>query len=298
MNSDTVIRQLAEADAFAPELDLPESARPSSVALSQIRRSMNMDAKQLTRTPESKQRKQRGWLVALGAAAVVIVVAGLAIAFSRIGGETPPATTPSTTVSEFTPDQQAQIDAAIALIDVFNEGDVSAFSNRFQESAAFNDFAVSGSAVQRAIAFRMGIGEQVEVDECLPGTGVTFQDVVCSVRLTDNLRPDEAGPTDDRWVFGVSDSGKATMIRTSRSGGVSPQQSPLVIAMGEWMYREHRDVFDGTLAADCDTPAPQPTLDCVSAVTDDGVLLWGLSQEVAALLLDYREEFLASSTDF
>jgi hypothetical protein len=66
--------------------------------------------------------------------------------------------------------------------------------------------------------------------------------------------------------------------------------------MGEWMYLEHRDVFDGTLAADCgSSPA---TLDCVSAVTDDGVQLWRLSQEVAALLLDYREEFLASSTDF
>lgn len=75
MNSDTLIRQLAEADVYAPDHDLPDSARTSTVALTEIRRRIDMDAKELTRPvePEPPQR-HRGWLVGVASFAVVLLV--------------------------------------------------------------------------------------------------------------------------------------------------------------------------------------------------------------------------------
>ena len=98
MNCDTVIRQLAEADPFAPGHELPASARPSSVALSHIRRSMDMDTKEAMAPVQSpKPKKRTGLLVAAAAFAAVIVVVGAALLFGNTTSSEPPATTPTTT---------------------------------------------------------------------------------------------------------------------------------------------------------------------------------------------------------
>ena len=98
MNSDTLIRQLAEADEYAPEHDLPETARPSTVALTEIRRRIDdMDVKELTKPVEPERRRRSGWLVAAAAFATIVLVAGLvAVLGSRSATEPPASEVPTT----------------------------------------------------------------------------------------------------------------------------------------------------------------------------------------------------------
>ena len=98
MNSDTLIRQLAEADDYAPEHDLPDTARTSTVALTEIRRRIDMDAKELTKPVTPDRPPRRTWLVAVAAAAAVIVIVGAAVILTGGSDDVAPATTPSTTI--------------------------------------------------------------------------------------------------------------------------------------------------------------------------------------------------------
>jgi hypothetical protein len=104
MNSDTLIRQLAAADEYAPEHELPEMARTSTVALTEIRRRIDMDTKEVQPTkPPRERRALSGWLAA-GTAFAAIVIAIAVVAVLAIGGTEPaepasPTTVPSTTTT-------------------------------------------------------------------------------------------------------------------------------------------------------------------------------------------------------
>lgn len=98
MNGDTLIRQLAEADDYAPEHDLPETARASTVALAEIRRRIDMDAKELTKPVTPDRPPRRPWLVAVAAAATVIVLVGALTLLIGPSDDITPATAPSTTL--------------------------------------------------------------------------------------------------------------------------------------------------------------------------------------------------------
>lgn len=97
MNRDTLIRQLAEADVYAPDHELPETARTSMVALTEIRRRIDMETKESTRAVNREDRRRPGWIVAVAVAAIVIVVGGAALLLlNRNTGDATPATTPTT----------------------------------------------------------------------------------------------------------------------------------------------------------------------------------------------------------
>lgn len=100
MNSDTLLRQIAEADIYGPEHELSESARTSTVALTEIRRRIDtMDAKELTKPVEQEQKPRSGWLVAAVAFAAIVVVAGVAALLTRSEPVEPATTTPSSTTA-------------------------------------------------------------------------------------------------------------------------------------------------------------------------------------------------------
>lgn len=75
-------------------------------------RSMDMDAKQLTRPPEPDRRNRRGWLFAAAAFAGVIVVLAAVAWMTRSPSEVPPATSPTTTVDAAPETPTTTVDAA------------------------------------------------------------------------------------------------------------------------------------------------------------------------------------------
>ena len=99
MTNDSLMRQIANGDAYAPEFDLPDAARPADVAFADISRRIDMDAKELTRAVEKDPRNRRsGWYAAAAAFGVVIVLLGSVVLLNRSSDpEIPPATTPPTT---------------------------------------------------------------------------------------------------------------------------------------------------------------------------------------------------------
>ncbi|MGI9529347.1 MAG: nuclear transport factor 2 family protein, partial [Acidimicrobiia bacterium] len=133
MNSDTMIRQLAEGDIYAPEHDLPETARTSTVALTEIRRRIDMmDAKELTKPVEQEPKRRSGWLVAATAFGGVVLVVGLiavinsgdaneSTATTTPASETLPTTTQAVQATTTTVDASAVTAAELALVDAFVE---------------------------------------------------------------------------------------------------------------------------------------------------------------------------------
>lgn len=97
MNHDTLIRKIAEADAYAPELELPRAVREPSVVLSEIHRRIEMDLKEVP--PVTDDQRNRGWLMAAAAFAVVVVVVGAVWLFGGGTNDAPPVTTPETVTS-------------------------------------------------------------------------------------------------------------------------------------------------------------------------------------------------------
>ncbi|MGI9584755.1 MAG: hypothetical protein ACR2N7_04120 [Acidimicrobiia bacterium] len=148
MNSDTLIRQLSEADDYAPEHDLPESAFTSTVALTEIRRRIDMDAKELTKPVAQPSKRRPGWLIAGVTFAGILIVVGLVAILN--GGERtePAATTPTTSPVPTTsaPPVSTTVDASavtvaeLAVIDAFvaawNSGDQASLREVVDENAS------------------------------------------------------------------------------------------------------------------------------------------------------------------
>ncbi len=96
MNADMLTRQIANADAYAPEFDLPEAARPADVAFADISRRIDMDAKEMTRAVEADPRNRwSGWMAAAAAFGLVVLLAGGVMLLNGSNSEVPPATTPT-----------------------------------------------------------------------------------------------------------------------------------------------------------------------------------------------------------
>ena len=97
MNESQILEQLSLTDAYAPVMDMPESAWSHDVAFAEVERRIGVGT-QTTRAPAQPTRtRQRGWFIAAAAFAVVIVVIGAAVLLARPADNVPPATTPSTT---------------------------------------------------------------------------------------------------------------------------------------------------------------------------------------------------------
>jgi hypothetical protein len=97
MNDSQILEQLSLTDAYAPEMDMPESAWSHDVAFAEVERRIGGRTQTTTAPVQPAPTRQRGWLIAAAAFAVVIVVIGAAILFARPADNMPPVTTPSTT---------------------------------------------------------------------------------------------------------------------------------------------------------------------------------------------------------
>ena len=280
--------RIRSADPAAPGTELPDTVLSQDALLVMIDEKAGIMPTQTPLKPvEAPQQRRRGWLVAVAAFAAVIVVVGAVLAL-RQGGDEPPAEEVTTsTVVELTTEQQAQVDRASEIMDIYNEGDLVRFTNLFQESAGFQGFAITGSHVQRSLAFRMGIGETYTVIECRPLDNVRFEDVVCDMARSDSLSGDVV---EESWRMGLADNGKLTMVR------VTTAQRPIVVAMAEWIHDAYPEEWSSVLAVDsCNTI---DHMDCKASSFDGITKKWRLSAEAAVLMLGLRDEFVAQSGEF
>jgi hypothetical protein len=97
MNESQMLERLASTDAYAPETDMPPAAWSHDVAFSEVERRIGLQPGVGKPSGESVPTWRRGWIVAMAAFAVAIIVIGVAMLFSRPANELPPATTPPTT---------------------------------------------------------------------------------------------------------------------------------------------------------------------------------------------------------
>ena len=97
MNDSQILEQLSLTDAYAPDVDMPESAWSHDVAFAEVERRIGVRT-QTTRAPaQPATTRQRGWFIAAVAFAAVIIVIGATMLFARPADNVPPVTTPSTT---------------------------------------------------------------------------------------------------------------------------------------------------------------------------------------------------------
>jgi hypothetical protein len=166
MNDPQILEQLSLTDAYAPEMDMPESAWSHDVAFAEVERRIGGRTRTTTAPMQPTPTRQRGWLIAAVAFAVVIFVIGAAMLLARPADNMPPVTTPSTTqpppptttealppttvatdeaveevtVTTIAPIVEAEAvmtDEVVALLDsyqtAFNAGDEATFNSFFAE---------------------------------------------------------------------------------------------------------------------------------------------------------------------
>jgi len=161
MNDSQILEQLSLTDAYAPDMDMPESAWSHDVAFAEVERRIGGQTQTTSAPVHPTPTRLRGWLIAAAAFAVVIVVIGATMLFARPSDNTPPVTTPSTTqappptttealppttvaaaeeaiVTTIAPIVEAEpvmTDEVVALLDnyqtAFNTGDEAAFTSFF-----------------------------------------------------------------------------------------------------------------------------------------------------------------------
>ena len=205
MNDSQILEQLSLTDAYAPDMDMPESAWSHDVAFAEVERRIGVRARTTTAPVQPTTTRQRGWLIAAVAFAVVIVVVGAAMLFARPADNMPPVTTPSTTqppppttealppttvatdeaVEEVTVTMIAPIveadpvmtEEVVALLDgyetAFNTGDEATFSSFF--AADFWRADPSSVEWRQSVEYMMHMmtnsriqGTTLSIENCIP----------------------------------------------------------------------------------------------------------------------------------
>ncbi|VAW03598.1 hypothetical protein MNBD_ACTINO01-1407 [hydrothermal vent metagenome] len=226
-----------------------------------------------TRETDKPTSTRRGWLTAAVAFGVVLVVGTIFIVLSRQSQEISPAqenTTTTVAPDAMSPEMAANVARANEIIAIWNEGDLSAFNNTFQESAPFGKVTESTSDVQRYLALRMVLNDQ-RTGDCAPsGSG---QAIRCELMSVDDLGGPLGISTPVNWRLTLSDSGKITALSTTeRVGMVFPMNE-----MAKWLKAVHPGVWE---SLDWNGP---------------GI---GDPEGLAATLLEYYDEFVAQSDEF
>ena len=277
MSTDQLTRQIADADAFAPELELPASARPAEVALSNILRRIDMDAKELTPTVEKNPRNRvSGWYAAAAAFALVVLVIGSVVLLNRSSDpEIPPATTPPTTLDPTPPTTEAPsttsttvapqaVDpAALAFIEdlaaELNAGDHVAAAERVIAAAQFvGEPALPQNTTQDA-RFRAKyhmwteLLSRVAVSDCTTNSSGFTR---CTLTRTSEREPALADEP-ERWTIRLRIAdGQLTYFEQAANGFEPWWQA--ISDIEDWLISTDNDVYmaaffsptDGVLAAD------------------------------------------------
>ncbi len=233
-----------------------------------------------TRETEKPTSARRGWVVAAVAFGVVLIVGAIFIVLSRQSQEIPPAEQDTTTTvasqsaDALSPEMEAKVARADEIVAIWNDGDLQAFNNTFQESAPFGSVkwgtvTVTVSKTQRYLAQRMALGDQ-RSGNCEPAPD--GERVSCTLTSVDDLGGPLGVTTPISWTITLSDNGKITALTTTeRIGIVYPMNE-----MAKWLKAAHPDVWE---ALDWNGP---------------GI---GDPEGLAATLLEYRDEFVAQSEE-
>ena len=258
MNGDTLIRQLAGADVYAPDHDLPETARTSTVALTEIRRRIDMDAKELTKPIDPEQpRQRRGLVVAAITFAGIVLIAGLvsllsdrdavepasepvattqAITPTTVGAAATTTTVaPSVAELEVTADEQAVLDAFVAAVNTANPNTI--------EALLAPGFVTTSSDDMRS---------NIEADGSFAALFHAYYASEGSVFALDACRAVEAGiQCESTWsgvvpraVFGVDFTGRETItIVDGRIQSIrhTPRQWPSTLP---WLTQARLDLIE------------------------------------------------------
>ncbi|MDJ0792567.1 MAG: hypothetical protein QNJ71_11790 [Acidimicrobiia bacterium] len=170
------------------------------------------------------------------------------------------------------------------LVALWNAGDMDAFTDRFQESSGFKGYAVTGSHVQRYLAFRAGVGDQLTIDACEP---VEERWIHCTMTGSDALADRAERMREVEWRIEFSERNAVTRLETY--DGV--KGDTLVREMAGWVRSNQPDVWEDVFVVEggCDD---RSELDCMRLNP-----AWRVSGEVAEVLMSAREDYQAAILD-
>jgi len=231
MNS--VEQMIRDANPIQGEPELLSKAELDALLLLAKTRSGIVDVQEITKPIEPDKKDRRGWLVAAVAFAVVFVLVGAAMLFSSPANDTPPATTPPTTVAtpattvaaieqtpttlvenaiEETPTTTTteaaptvpveQLATIAAYESTWNDGDEEAFRTLFTPSAEreADNFEMSGDVdvILKHMRGRLAMELELSIEGCTP-----LGDKSLCTATFDGLVPRAMSyaPWRDRYIF-------------------------------------------------------------------------------------------------
>jgi hypothetical protein len=221
-------------------------------------RSMDMDAKQLTRPPEPDRRSRRGWLVAAATFTSVIVVVALAMWMTRSTDEAPPATSPTTTVdaapetttpptttevtsTTIAPTDESAISFAEALVAAVNDGDADGVRQVFDQAASVvsSDTADEDDSARETGRFTAWalLDSTAEIVGCAPlSSGPTR----CEITRTS---PFDASSENSQGLVLLITTGPAGDVDRLRIDFGAGSWLAVESAFGEWVRDTEPDAF-------------------------------------------------------
>lgn len=241
---------------------------------------------------------RRRWVPALaGAAAVIAVIVAAILLFGSDEPDTPPVITQPTSstallgtagLTEAEQDQRAR-----QMIADWNAGDVAAFFDHLADGGSVYESDATDPAVRLDLAFYMGLGQEVIVQECGPydlqaedGTllqsGFDSGRFECSTITTDQLSGPAGIETGVQWLFRFSEGDLQSI--EFYAADVLPSIFGVMEEMAAWIETTHPDVWAATFATE---------QRCSDFNCYDGN--WAASPEAAEEMLRLAPEFLAQA---
>jgi hypothetical protein len=265
-------------------------------------RSYDMTLIDINEAPTESPRDRR-WMLAAIAAAIVLIVAG-AVILNRDGGDKAPAT-PPTTVTPVVPTTSAgptpqSAEEAIALVrghfDAANAFDAELARSFLADGAIIDGEEWGPDRFRRGIEFSAATGEQYVLGECRPGAGPGPTITVRCELGYQGIRSGELGlgPFLDGAINVIVDDGKITSIGTTSDLSENGFQDQMWDPFSAWINATHPDDVAVMYADGGGTEK--------STATEASIRLWDLRTREYVELRTAAEraaaEFLGAFADF
>lgn len=240
-----------------PQSDIDDASIQSLLALT-LKRSTDMDVKEVTRPVHEQDEHPNRWWMAAVAFAVVIIVFGAAVLLIPNTSDSPPATTdvPPTTVPQASetsttlaasPDSdvpvmtEAMLAYTLAAPEAYNTGDAEAFAEllapgfvRYAKGAP--DLTLSADQVLDELVNMYAQQSTVESGECRPSLNSMTCETIISGPVEEALYQIPIRSTDTVYF---NTDGKVTRIET----GLPAVDFNQVEVFRTWMEATHPEVF-------------------------------------------------------
>jgi hypothetical protein len=250
---------------------------------------MPIDTQVRETAPRDKRKTRRGWLTAAVAFGVVLLFGAMTILMISQRGDADPAEEVTVTTEALTAEQQASVDTAYAAIASYNAGDVNAWVNSFREASTFTGRQISSSYVKDLLGFRIALGEQIEVVQCVPDANGS---VTCDLTSTDAISDVNRAPSEFAWTIESEDGRLLGVTESGHSGWRAD-----VTAIGSWVEDARPEVWLSALggADGCRPPGGSPGGGYFGALNCMGHLghTWSATPVAAETLLGLVDEYKA-----